>query len=160
VHPTVGDVPGDGGVGVAGAEVFEGGALGGVALADVLAEGVNGGVVASDQGFEPATRTDRAELAVIADGNDLGPGRVSGGEHGEQVVVVGHAGLVHHDHGAGIEGDPGAGEPPAQRRDGVGLDAGGFGEGAGGLPARGGTEHGVSVGLERSPDGLQHRGLP
>jgi hypothetical protein len=55
VDPAVVEVPVDGGVGVAGAEVTEGGALGGVALADVLAQGVHAGGVARDEGSEAST---------------------------------------------------------------------------------------------------------
>ena len=56
------------------AELFERGSFGGVGLADVVVEEVDGVGVAVDEGFEAAAGADGAELAVVADDDDLGAG--------------------------------------------------------------------------------------
>ena len=96
--PVVVGVPGDGVGDLPAAELAQCFPLAGVVLADVLGQDVDDAVVAVEQGPEGAAGADRAELAVVADQDHLGLGQVAGGQEAEHVAVVGHAGLVEHDH--------------------------------------------------------------
>ena len=80
MHTTVLAVPVDGARDVAGAQVVEGMALGRVTLSQVVRERPDVAGVAGDEGFERAAGADRAELAVIADGDQFRPR----GLHGRQ----------------------------------------------------------------------------
>ncbi|GAC1532172.1 MAG: hypothetical protein NVS3B12_09430 [Acidimicrobiales bacterium] len=104
---------------------------------DVDVETVDPFGVAGQQSTEPSAGADRAELAVIANHDQLGSGRVDGGEETTQVGVIGQAALIEDDHVAGPEAQPVMVEAPPKRRDGAGLAD----PRAGAQPERGLTDH-------------------
>ena len=102
--PVVVGVPVDGLLDVAGAQLGQDaralrGRLGGRSRSRMCTPPA----VAGDEGFEGAARADRAELAVIADHDHLGPGRLGGGQQAQHGGVVGHARLVADHHRAVVE---------------------------------------------------------
>jgi len=94
-------VPGDGPVDAPGAQLGEGAPLAGVVLADVDGELVNQVGVAGEEGFEPAAGADGAELAVVADHDQLRLRLRDGGEEPGEVGVIRHARLIEDHHMAG-----------------------------------------------------------
>ncbi len=74
----------------------------------------------------------------------VAPARSTPTTRRSEVGVVGHAGFVDDHHGAVVEGDRAVVEPPEQRGDRAGLDAGLGAERAGRLAAGGRPEHPVA----------------
>jgi hypothetical protein len=132
--PVVGGVPGDRVGDLPAAELAECFPLMGVVLADVLGQDVDDPVVAVEQRPQRTAGTDRAELAVIPDQDHLGLGEIAGGHEAEHVAVVGHPGLVQHDHMARGELQGAVVQAPQQGRHRPALQAGFPAEGAGSLP--------------------------
>ncbi len=154
------DVPGDGLADVPVAQRLEGLALARVVLAAVLGQVVDGVGVARHQGTQRAARADRAELAVVADEHQLGPGQLDVGGQAGQVDVVGHAHLVQDDDGLFGEGQLAVVEPPDEAGQRAGLgDLGLVAEVAGRLAGGGGADHFVAGALEGVGHGPQHGGL-
>lgn len=87
-----------------------------ITLADVLVEDVDD--LAVGDPFESAIGADSAELAVVADQDDLGPGHVGGGDESQEVVVVNHPGFVEDHHRRLVELRAAVVQSPKQRRDG------------------------------------------
>ena len=65
--------------------------------------------VASHHRFEAASRPHSAELAVIADHDHFRSGGLRRGQQAQHRRVIGEAGLVGHDHAAGVQALPGVG---------------------------------------------------
>ena len=101
----VGPVPGHGYFDVARSELVERPALGRIMLADVLVEHMDGVRVPVEQRLKPASCSDGAELAVVADHHCLGTGPLDCVQEAEQRTVVGHPSLVEYKDRPGIEGD-------------------------------------------------------
>ena len=114
---------------------------------------------ALEEGGEGAAGADGGELAVIADEHQRRAGAFDGEDEAGEVGVVGHAGLVDDDDGAGVE----ATWPWSRRHSSdanVRASIAGFGaEGAGGLAARRRAEHPVPGRFERGRGGVQCGGL-
>ena len=91
---------------VAGTQVGEDVTFGMILLADVLPQQVHGVGLAPHEAFEGARRPHRAELAMVADEDRLGPGRLRLRQQAQQGRVVGHRRLVDDQHRAGVEAEP------------------------------------------------------
>jgi hypothetical protein len=100
-HPVMSLVGGHRLLDQATADEVEGFAFPGLLLAAVL--GQLGGADAEPQGAEAAAGVDRRQLPVIADQHHLGPGLVGVLEQAGQFAAAQHAGLIDHQHGAGVQ---------------------------------------------------------
>jgi len=61
------------------------------------------GAEAEPEGAEPAAGVDRGQLPVVADQDHLGLGLVGVLEQAVQLAAADHAGLIHHQDGAGVQ---------------------------------------------------------
>ena len=94
VYTTVLPVPVDGARDVPGAEVVKGMALGRVTLSEIVRERPEVARMAGDEGFERAAWADRAELAVIAYGDQFRPRSLNRRQQPPDVGVRGHRAFV------------------------------------------------------------------
>jgi hypothetical protein len=78
------------------------------------------------RGPEGSAGADRAELALIADQDDLGLGEIAGAQQAEHVAVIGHPGLVEHDDVAPDELERAVVQTPEEGGDGAALGEVGF----------------------------------
>ena len=156
---TLAEVPVDRGGHVPGAQVVQCMSLGRVDLAQVVPQCPHMVRVTLGQRLQCAARPDGVELAVVADGDELGARSFHRRQQPAQVGVRGHAALVQDDHVAGAEDFAIVLEAPPERGHSARFDPRPFAQGLGRLARGGGTEHRVTSGLEAAPHGGQGRGL-
>ena len=100
-HPVMGLVGGHRLLDQPGADQLEGFAFPGLLLAAVLDQ--LGGAEAEPEGAEAAAGVDRGQLPVIADQDHLGLGLLGVLEQAGQLAAADHAGLIDHQHRAGVQ---------------------------------------------------------
>ena len=154
------EIPGDRLGDLPVAQRCQGRALVRVVLSAVLVQVMDGARVAGHKGAQGAAGADRAELAVVTDEHQLGPGRFDMRGEADEVDVVGHAHLVEDHSGLFAEAQLAVVEPPDQAGQRPRLaDLRFVGEVAGRLAGGGRAEHLEASLGERGGDHAQHGGL-
>ena len=155
VDPAVGPVPVEGARDVARAEVVQSMALGRVGLSQVVRERPHVAGVTGGEGLQRAAGANRAELAVIAYGDQFRPRGLHRRQQLPDVGVRGHSPFVQDQDMARAERFTAVLDAPGERRHRTGGDAGAFAEGLCRLARSRRPEDLVAGGFEAFPHGRQ-----